>query len=92
MPRVELQFLGDDTLDGTPVQRYQVSAEVDGTDVTRTYWVDSDDLLRRLDSTADDHSVAEPSASVAIYDEWGVAVQVEAPDETDVIDVPEGLF
>lgn len=89
---VEMRFLGDDTLDGQPVERYEVTATIDDVEVSRTYWLGADDLLQRLDSTADDPAAAEPSVSVATYDDWGVPVIVQTPDPADVTTLPEGFF
>ena len=89
---VDLQFLGDDTVATIPVERYEVSATVDDVVVTRTYWVDDDDLLRRLDTPADDPAAPEPALSTATYTEWGVPVIIDAPDPADVADLPDGFF
>lgn len=89
---VELRFLGDDVVGTVPVERYEVSATVDDVEVRRTYWIDDDDLLRRLDTTADDPAEAEPAVSSATYDDWGVPVLVQAPDPDDVTDFPDGFL
>lgn len=88
----DLRFVGDDEVAGIPVERYEVSASVDGVDVTRTYWIDADDLLRRLDSTANEPAVARPAVSTSTYDDWAAPIRVEVPDAADVADFPEGLF
>lgn len=88
----DVRFLGGDTVNGTAVERYEVSASISGVDVSRTYWVDADDLLLRLDSTADDPAEPQPAVSTTIYDEWGVPVLVEAPDPAEVGEFPEGFF
>jgi len=88
----DLRFLGDATLATIPVERYQVRTSIDGVEVTRTYWVDDEDLLRRLDTTADDPTQPEPALSSGTYREWGTPVVVEAPDPAEVADLPDGFF
>ena len=87
-----MTFRGTDTVDGVEVEVYDVGAAVDATAVVRTYWVDADDLVRRLDSVARDPAQDTPATSRHTYTDWGEAVSVQAPDPAQVADLPEGLL
>lgn len=87
-----LTFRGTDTVGGVAVEVYDVGASVDGQAVVRTYRVDADDLLRRLDSVAGDPAFGVPSTSRLTYTGWGEPVVVAVPDPSEVTDVPEGLL
>jgi hypothetical protein len=85
-------FLGSDTIDGVEVELYAVSATVDGVDIERTYWVDAENLLRRLDSVAREPGEDTPATSRHTYTDWGEPVSVVVPDPAEVADFPEGLL
>ncbi len=89
---VALRYLGEGEAQGSSVERYEVRATVDGVDVTRTYWVGDDDLLRRLDSSAKDPAELDPAVSVHTYDQWGEPVSIEPPPPEEVGEFPEGLL
>jgi hypothetical protein len=91
-PSSTLTFLGSDSIDGVAVELYEARATVDGVEIERTYWVDDDDLLRRLDSIARDPAQSIPATSRHTYTDWGEPVSVEVPDPADVTDFPEGLL
>lgn len=84
--------LGADTVAGTQVQRYQVTADQGAGEITRTYWVDGNDLLRRLDSTMGVPGAGSQVTSTHTFDDWGLPVTINVPDPDQVTDLPEGLL
>lgn len=84
----ELTYRGTSTVDAVAVEGYQVVGDLDGQPVTRTYWVDDESLLRRLDT----RGAADSGTSRHTFSDWGVPVVIEVPAESDVADAPRALF
>lgn len=91
-PSAELSYLGTADVDGVELERYLVTAVVDGDDVARTYWVGEDDLLRQLDSVAAPNGAADEAVSQHTYSDWGDPITVVVPEPADVADLPAGLL
>lgn len=91
-PAPQLTPLGQRTLDGVTVERFRVSGPVEAAtgprEVTRTYWIDEDDRLLRVDTEVSGAS----TASTQTYRDWGRAVSVTVPDPDEVSPASAGLL
>lgn len=85
--RAGLTYAGTATVSGTVVEKFEAEGILRGDEVRRTYWVDEDDLLHRLDTVVDGSGT-----STNTYGGWGEPVTVVVPDPSDVADLPAGLF
>jgi hypothetical protein len=86
-----VSYLGGQRLDGADVERYLLEWDDGTATTTEEYWIDSDDLLLRLDSVQQGPAgvVAE---SRRTYSEWGEPVVVQEPPAEDVGELPDGFF
>lgn len=83
----ELSYGGTDVLDGVEVEKYEAGGTLNGESVRRTYWVDEDNLVRRLDTATTSSGI-----STHTYRGWGEPVVISVPDASVVTDLPPGLF
>ena len=84
-------YVGEQRLDGAAVEQYLIEWDDGTVTTTEQYWIDSDDLLLRLDS-AQRGPAGDVAESQRTYTDWGESVVVQEPPAEDVGDLPEGFF
>jgi hypothetical protein len=90
----KVEYVGMDTIDGTKVSKYRVTADTSAMaatlggaagsadlpkTVTYTLYVDDDHLMRRIDMTIADQDIQ------MIVDDWGKPVEIEAPPASEIM-------
>jgi hypothetical protein len=89
-------FVGVEDVDGDPMEHFRLEVDTEsamdasgetqgpGMPPTITYdvWVDDDDLMRQLDFELDGVTVE------LRIDDWGEPVDVQAPEESDLVEMP----
>ena len=84
-------YVGEQRLDGAAVEQYLIEWDDGTVTTTEQYWIDSGDLLLRLDS-AQRGPAGDVAESQRTYTDWGEPVVVQEPPAEDVGDLPEGFF
>jgi hypothetical protein len=83
-------YLGEQRLDGAEVEQYAVEWDDGTVTTTEQYWIDSDDLLLRLES-AQQGPAGDVAEARRTYADWGEPVVVAEPPAEDVGDLPDGF-
>lgn len=84
-------YLGPERVDGERVERYRVAAPDGAGTSIQDFWVDTEDLLLRVDGVLDGPTGVTARSTVT-YDDWGEPVTVQAPPEQEVADLPAGVL
>lgn len=90
----KVEYVGADTIDGTKVSKYRVTADTSGMasslggaagagdlpdTVTYTLYVDKDQLMRRIDMTIADQRIQ------MLVSKWGEPVEIAAPPASEIM-------